>query len=95
MSLDHGLCMDVFICGGVNVRELFKRVVVYFWGLGYMCSSYNNILGFFCLFIVKLSPVHQNVNSMGAGIFPIFLLVSSVFKIVPTIVGTELRFSNE
>lgn len=39
MSLDHGLCMVVFICGAVNVSELFKCVVVYFWGLGYMCSS--------------------------------------------------------
>lgn len=33
------VCAVVCICGGVNVRELFTRVVVYFGGLDFMCGS--------------------------------------------------------
>lgn len=42
-------CVCSCICGAVNVRELFKSVVVYFGGLAYMRDS----LFIYFLFIVK------------------------------------------
>lgn len=39
MSLDYGLvCVVVCDCEAVNVRELFKCVVVYLGGFGCMCG---------------------------------------------------------
>lgn len=49
------MCAAVCICGAVNVRELFKRVVVYFGGLVYMCSSlFIFCVVVFCFCFVKL-----------------------------------------
>lgn len=68
---------------------------LYIWGDSVVCVVLETI---FCLFFCLLSNFsHQNVNSMGAGIF-VFCTVSLVFRIAPTIlntVGTESHLLNE